>query len=330
MKTKIMKGTCVRNKAAFTLAEMTVVMFIFCILMVVMAPVITTRHKSSNASATSPWKYASNNQSDTYFGTHNNQKVLIGQKTADDDENVRLIINTSSDDQNHILFKNGNSTLGVLNMNSGIAVGNNVTANSGGVAIGYGASATADGAVAIGKNANSDTQNTIVLGDTDSKTHVKGDLVVDGTVTFSSCGSTASNSKFKLGDKSVYCSSMDSYLQYGTTSDRRLKNVGVEVTSGLDKIKQLKVFNYTFKNDAAKTPRVGVMAQDLQKVFPNAVTKGKDGYLLIRQEDMFYAMVNSIKELDKKISDLFTTESKKDKKIKELEKRIELLEKKLK
>ena len=46
------------------------------------------------------------------------------------------------------------------------------------------------------------------------------------------------------------------------------------------------------------------MAQDLQKVFPNAVKTGKDGYLKIRHEDMFYAMINAIKELDKKITDL--------------------------
>ena len=87
-------------------------------------------------------------------------------------------------------------------------------------------------------------------------------------------------------------------------SDRRLKYVGSESTSGLDKIRQLKVFNYTFKKDEKKVPHVGVIAQDLQKVFPNAVKKGVDGFLTIRMEDMFYAMINAIKELDSKISTL--------------------------
>ena len=94
----------------------------------------------------------------------------------------------------------------------------------------------------------------------------------------------------------------------GTTvsslSDRRLKYVGKESTSGLEKIKQLKVFNYTFKKDEKKTPHVGVIAQDLQKVFPDAVTKAKDGFLRIRFEDMFYAMINAIKELDSRITAL--------------------------
>ena len=84
----------------------------------------------------------------------------------------------------------------------------------------------------------------------------------------------------------------------GEWSDRRLKYVGTESKSGLDKIRQLKVFNYTFKKDEKKTPHVGVIAQDLQKIFPDAVTKDDNGFLRIRMEDMFYAVINAIKELD--------------------------------
>ena len=102
-------------------------------------------------------------------------------------------------------------------------------------------------------------------------------------------------------------------------SDRRLKYVGKESTSGLDKIKQLKVFNYVYKKDTTKTPHVGVIAQDLQKVFPNAVKKGADGFLTIRMEDMFYAVINAIKELDAKYQA-------QEKRIDDLEKRIEKLE----
>ena len=107
------------------------------------------------------------------------------------------------------------------------------------------------------------------------------------------------------------------------SSDRRLKYVGKESTSGLDKIRQLKVFNYTFKKDTTKTPHVGVIAQDLQKVFPNAVKKGADGFLTIRMEDMFYAVINAIKELDRRVTTL-------EKENKELKVRLDKLEAKLK
>ena len=109
----------------------------------------------------------------------------------------------------------------------------------------------------------------------------------------------------------------------GKYSDRRLKYVGKDNNDGLAKIKQLKVFNYVYKKDTTKTPHVGVIAQDLQKVFPNAVQKGKDGFLTIRMEDMFYAVINAIKELDAKYQA-------QEKRINELEKRIEKLEAKSK
>jgi phage shock protein A len=119
-----------------------------------------------------------------------------------------------------------------------------------------------------------------------------------------------------------------------TTSDRRLKNVGKAFKAGLDEIKKLEVFHYTFKKDPDKTPRVGVMAQDLQKIFPDAVFKGEDGFLRIRMEDMFYAVVNAIKELadkvvahDKRIEELAKQNEELISKINKLEARVKELEK---
>ena len=113
------------------------------------------------------------------------------------------------------------------------------------------------------------------------------------------------------------------------SSDRRLKYVGKEFTSGLEKIRKLQVFNYTFKKDEKKTPHVGVIAQDLQKIFPDAVKKGTDGFLSIRFEDMFFAMINAIKELDlkyeaqeKRINDLEAQLKQQNARLKVLESRI--------
>ncbi len=88
------------------------------------------------------------------------------------------------------------------------------------------------------------------------------------------------------------------------TSDRRLKNILSKNTNGLDKIKQLKVYNYKFKNDKKQKRHVGVIAQDLEKVFPNSVFEGDDGFLKIKLDEMFYAVINSIKELNDRIVSL--------------------------
>jgi len=193
------------------------------------------------------------------------------------------------------------------------------------------------------------TEKTIFLGDADTTVYIPGNLVV-GKRAFIGASLGDSGTKRNClfyntergwhgvygykgsGDRDSWGFNMDDMIngrmwndfRLGFTlknyiSDRRLKYVGTNNNDGLDKIKQLKVFNYVYKKDTTKTPHVGVIAQDLQKVFPNAVKKGTDGFLTIRMEDMFYAVINAIKELDAKYQA-------QEKRINELEKRIEKLE----
>ena len=159
---------------------------------------------------------------------------------------------------------------------------------------------------------------------------LNADLIVQGYVWQHFAGKSGhgdaigrGHSKTWGNELAMYGDEQPTWPYSGMSSDRRLKYVGKEFSSGLDKIRALKVFNYTFKKDENKTPHVGVIAQDLQKVFPDAVKKGTDGFLTIRFEDMFFAMINAIKELDLKYEA-------QEKRINELEARIERLEAKVK
>lgn len=92
--------------------------------------------------------------------------------------------------------------------------------------------------------------------------------------------------------------------QLNVTSDLRLKENLSDNYYGLSEISKLNIYNYHFKDDAKKMPQVGVVAQDLQKIFPSAVRTAKDGYLHIRWDEMFYAALNAIKSLNDKIEKL--------------------------
>ena len=174
-----------------------------------------------------------------------------------------------------------------------------------------------------------------------SGVRINGALVVNGPIinyvkTRSAQSYDWSFLEIKGGKNDDATWSYGSAKNFPLVSDRRLKYVGSENKSGLDKIKQLKVFNYTFKKDKEQTPHVGVIAQDLQKVFPAAVSKDEKGFLSIRLEDIFYALVNSVKELDSKLSSLLKHDNEQDLKIKsleaenqELKSRLEKLEKSL-
>ena len=118
---------------------------------------------------------------------------------------------------------------------------------------------------------------------------------------------------------------LDNRAGGAVSSDARLKNVSGDSTAGLAEINKIEVKNFTYKKDEKKTPHVGVIAQQLQKVFPNSVIKGDDGYLKIKTEEIFYAMVNSIKELCAKIQDLTAKIVGLDKRITELEAQNKML-----
>ena len=227
-----------------------------------------------------------------------------------------------------------NTTTGSGNTAVGYAALENNTTGSGNVAIGERACqyvTTGSNKTCIGRDsgpANNSIDRTndtdiLYLGNANTIVHIPGRLVVDGSValarkngnrvwirTDSFNGNRESLDLVRQendtsGNRSILKAEHDnSQGEDFVPSDRRLKNVGDVFTDGLNKIRELKVYNYTYKKDETNYPRVGVMAQDLQKVFPNAVIKDNDGYLKIRRDDMFYAMLNAIKELDEKLTAL--------------------------
>ncbi len=113
------------------------------------------------------------------------------------------------------------------------------------------------------------------------------------------------------------------------TSDRRLKNISGENNVGLSVIRKMQVYNYTFLNDENKIPQIGVMAQDLQKILPEAVKKNDDGFLKIRLDDILFSLVNAVKELDDKVTQIFTVQKRHDDELKELRQENEILKKRL-
>jgi len=87
-------------------------------------------------------------------------------------------------------------------------------------------------------------------------------------------------------------------------SDVRLKENITDNNDSIEKLLLIMPYNYTFKADKAKTPQVGVIAQDLQKYSPISVSEGDDGYLRIRWDEIFYVTINSIKSLNTKLTSI--------------------------
>jgi hypothetical protein len=89
---------------------------------------------------------------------------------------------------------------------------------------------------------------------------------------------------------------------WSTWSDSRLKDLHGDYQKGLDAINALQPVNFSYKkgnpcNLPSDQNYVGFVAQDVQKVFPEAVTVGKDGYLNFDMHPVNVALVNAVKEL---------------------------------
>ena len=85
-------------------------------------------------------------------------------------------------------------------------------------------------------------------------------------------------------------------------SDGRLKDVQGAFISGLDTIARLQPVRYRFKAEnpldlPSDKDYVGVIAQEVQEVLPEAVGEDEDGYLLLNNEPILWSMLNAIKEL---------------------------------
>ncbi|HET9527223.1 MAG TPA: tail fiber domain-containing protein [Pyrinomonadaceae bacterium] len=94
-----------------------------------------------------------------------------------------------------------------------------------------------------------------------------------------------------------------------TFSDERLKNISGGFNSGLKAVMQLQPLRYEYRpsNPAGVTSKgehIGLSAQAVQKVIPEAVTANSDGYLMVNNDPIIFTMLNAIKEQQKEILEL--------------------------
>ena len=96
---------------------------------------------------------------------------------------------------------------------------------------------------------------------------------------------------------------------WSTTSDQRLKKNIVDNTEGLDKIVAIQVRNFEYRLPEEVTEldsscaveragvQLGVIAQELQQVCSDCVKEESTGVLSVDSDNIFWHMVNAIKEL---------------------------------
>jgi hypothetical protein len=91
---------------------------------------------------------------------------------------------------------------------------------------------------------------------------------------------------------------------YGSLSDVSLKENIVDATPKLDGLMQVKVRNYNLKDDVNKTKQIGVIAQELETVFPGMIETDGKGIKAVKYSVFVPMLLKAIQEQQALITSL--------------------------
>jgi hypothetical protein len=184
-------------------------------------------------------------------------------------------------------------------------------------AMGSGTAASGDNSTAMGvlTEASGNSSTAMGAGTTASD---YGSLVIGrsnllgSTVTNSATEFSTDNTAFVIGN-GLYDDRSDALtvLFDGTTtiagdlsinSDARLKANIISLGSTLAKVLQIDGKSYTMKKDENKKQKIGVLAQDIEKVFPELVSES-NGIKSVNYQGLVPVLINALKEQDAKMNE---------------------------
>jgi hypothetical protein len=89
------------------------------------------------------------------------------------------------------------------------------------------------------------------------------------------------------------------------TSDIRLKENITEIsTAKMDDLFTLNPVVFSYKNDKTKKTHYGVLAQDVEKVFPELVEDNMSGYKTVNYQELLPLMLAKMKNMQEQINEL--------------------------
>ena len=148
-----------------------------------------------------------------------------------------------------------------------------------------------------------------------SASSVVGEIVVGSTVGDNTTGKGGNTGFINPNGGGVY--NGGNTTTWTTTSDQRIKKNIVDNNEGIDIINQIRVRNFEYRlpeeidgglkpTDAVKKSGVqlGVIAQELAEICPDCVTTESTGVMSVNTDELFWHMVNAIKQLKSEIDSL--------------------------
>ena len=280
----------------------------------------------------------------TTKGATGNYSIAMGRTTtASGDHSTAMGRSTTASGANSTAIGNSTTASGA----SSTAIGNSTTASAfNSTAIGNSTTASGSTSIAMGSNSTASGANSAAMG-SNSTASDYGSLVIGqynssgSSVTNSATAFNTANTAFVIGNGTNGSNQSDAFkvLFSGETtigsdlevkgnvlvsSDARLKANIVSLGSTLAKLLLIDGKRYTMKKDGKQN--IGVLAQDIQKVFPELVSTDDRDMLAVNYQGLVPVLINGLKEQDAKMKEQDAKMKEQDAKMKEQQKRLERLE----
>ena len=141
----------------------------------------------------------------------------------------------------------------------------------------------------------------------DSKLSSSGNITTGGNIIIpdsGTVGSSTDNDAMTIASNGNVTFSQDLTVSGDITvsSDQRLKSNIKSLGSTISKLMQIDGKTYTIKNNGIE--KIGILAQEVQKVFPELVSEDKNEMLAVNYQGLVPVLINALKEQDEKINRL--------------------------
>jgi hypothetical protein len=92
---------------------------------------------------------------------------------------------------------------------------------------------------------------------------------------------------------------------YNTSDERLKKNIENLNKNSIDDLFTINPITFTYKNDFTNKKHYGILAQDLEKVFPELVENNNtSGYKTVNYQELIPIMLSKIKKMQEEIDEL--------------------------
>ncbi len=115
-------------------------------------------------------------------------------------------------------------------------------------------------------------------------------------------GTTVPSAKLQVGNMGD--GSMAMANSWSMFSDKRLKKNFQQIPHVLEKLETINGYYYQWKTGKDQSRKLGVMAQEIEKVFPEVVAQGKDGIKSVSYGHLIAPVIEGVKDLNAKIKSL--------------------------